>query len=217
MNSGLLRGAAAGFALGAGWGVAARVWMRLMATDPEFSWSGTLAIVGLSAVLGLGVGLAGAARRQGRRRWWQLAVLPGLPLFAGQGLLFLPAFTVGGVLLARPRAWARVATAAAVAGPAVGAWWASSRDQTALPSPLGAQLALLVGFPVLATALAVAGRQLWGPGATTLRSSAALAAAAPEQVAPAHQRGPDPRPADVTVLAGPLVDVVAPVRQVDRP
>ena len=47
----LARGAALGFALGAGWGVLARVWMRLITTDPEFSWAGTLMIVGLSACL----------------------------------------------------------------------------------------------------------------------------------------------------------------------
>ncbi len=70
----LLRGAALGFALGATWGVLARVWMRLISTEPEFSWVGTLSIVGLAAVLGAGVGVGRmprdvrAARRGGPSR-----------------------------------------------------------------------------------------------------------------------------------------------------
>jgi len=41
---------------GAAWGVAARVWMRLITTTPEFTWSGTLSIVGATTVAGLGMG-----------------------------------------------------------------------------------------------------------------------------------------------------------------
>ena len=37
------------------WGIDARLWMRFIATDPEFTWSGTLFIV-------MGFGIAGAAQ-----------------------------------------------------------------------------------------------------------------------------------------------------------
>ena len=50
----MVRAAAAGLALGAGWGVLARVWLRMISTNPEFSWSGTLLIIGFSALAGLG-------------------------------------------------------------------------------------------------------------------------------------------------------------------
>ena len=93
----LLRGAALGLALGAAWGVLARVWMRLITTDPAFSWSGTLLIVGLAALLGAGVGLVDAALRAGRSRWWRLAVVPGLLLLLGPGILLAPSFVVGGL------------------------------------------------------------------------------------------------------------------------
>ena len=61
-----------GVLCGAGWGVAARVWMRLISTDPTFTWSGTLFIVGASAFAGLGMGivmaLGGACEASAWRR-----------------------------------------------------------------------------------------------------------------------------------------------------
>jgi len=93
----LPRGAALGLGLGAVWGVLARVWMRLISDNPEFSWAGTLAIIGLSAVLGTGVGLMHAARRSGRSGWWTLAVVPGLLLFMSPGMLLAPCFLLGGL------------------------------------------------------------------------------------------------------------------------
>ena len=45
----------AGLAGGLAWGVIARVWMRFISTDPQFTWSGTLFIV-------IGFGLAGLAQ-----------------------------------------------------------------------------------------------------------------------------------------------------------
>jgi hypothetical protein len=97
VRTSLLRSAVAGLLLGAAWGVLARIWMRLISDDPEFTWSGTLAIIGLSAVLGLGVGLVHAARQSGRTRWWTLAVVPGLLLFMSPGMLMAPAFLLGGL------------------------------------------------------------------------------------------------------------------------
>ena len=74
-----LRAGLAGLALGAVWGVVARAWMRLVSTSPEFSWSGTLMLVGLSAIVGLLVGLSWRARyATGRRRLFRLLFVPGL-------------------------------------------------------------------------------------------------------------------------------------------
>ena len=97
------RGLAAGLAAGALWGVVARAFMRLLSDDPQFSWGGTLGIVGASAVAGALVGLVHGARVTGRSRWWRLAALPGVLLFAGPGSLLLPAAVgMAAVLLGRP-------------------------------------------------------------------------------------------------------------------
>jgi hypothetical protein len=84
-------GCAAGVALGS----LARVWMRLIAEDPEFSWAGTLFIVGAFGVFGTAQALAWV----GRRRQWSrpaltvvrtVAVVLTLPIFTGAGALMLP-------------------------------------------------------------------------------------------------------------------------------
>lgn len=58
-----------GAGLGLVWGVAARIWMRLISTQPEFSIFGTAAILIISTVFGAWAGLAFAARRRGWRQW----------------------------------------------------------------------------------------------------------------------------------------------------
>lgn len=79
-----------GILVGVAWGVTARIFMRLVSTDPEFSWSGTGAIVGMSALLWGGIGLVAGARMMERSRWWRLAPLPGLILFASPGMVLVP-------------------------------------------------------------------------------------------------------------------------------
>jgi hypothetical protein len=116
--------AAVGLALGIAWGVAARVWMRLITTDaPEFTWPGTLLIVGFAAVAGLGMGLVRGASVSGRRRWWRIcAVMALLLAMAPQGIFaFLPAFVLGGLALSgRLPAWVRALLGlATAAGPLV--------------------------------------------------------------------------------------------------
>jgi hypothetical protein len=99
----MVRGLAVGAVAGAGWGVVARLFMRLLSDDPQFSWAGTLGILGVATVGGACVGLVRAARISGRSRWWRLAALPALVLFAGPGSLLVP--TVAGmamVLRCRP-------------------------------------------------------------------------------------------------------------------
>lgn len=161
----VLRTALIGFGLGAVWGVAARVWMRLVSTSPEFSWSGTLMIVGVAAVFGLLVALSWQARQAtGRRRWLRFLFVPGLILFAGQGAPLAPGFLVAGPLLRRHGPLARLGTVVAVVGPGVLLWWSERLDDdTMLAAPLHVQIGLLFGMPVVATALALAGHLVMGP------------------------------------------------------
>ena len=107
------RRALAGAGLGLMLGVAARIWMRLVATEPELTWAGTGFVLGAFAVAGLGVGVAAAARVQRRSRWTRLALLLAVPVFLSPGMVLAPALVVGGWGLRRgPKA--RLAAAAAV-------------------------------------------------------------------------------------------------------
>jgi hypothetical protein len=114
-----VRYGATGFALGVAWGVIARVWMRLIATEPAFSWAGTLLLVGMSAVVGLALGLVHAARRRGSSRWWRVlyGVVP--VLFAGAGLPLLPAVVLGGWGLRRRALGRAVAVLAILSAPVI--------------------------------------------------------------------------------------------------
>ena len=99
-------------ALGAGagagllWGVAVRAWMRLISEDPEFSWSGTVFIVGAATIAGTGMALAPVARRN-RWRFGKVASVIGgiliVPLGAGAGSILLATVVPGGVAIARSR------------------------------------------------------------------------------------------------------------------
>lgn len=84
-----------GAGLGLVWGIAARIWMRLISTKPEFTISGTAAILVIAMVFGAFVGFAFAARRRGWRRWGHyiprgLVVTFFVPFggFAGAPLMF---------------------------------------------------------------------------------------------------------------------------------
>jgi hypothetical protein len=110
----MLRGLLGGLGLGILWGGTARAFMRLLADDPEFSWSGTLFILGIGAVAGAAVGLVHGARVRGRSRWWRLAALPALLVFFGQGALLLPS-SVGMAVVLRGGTLARPVGAALVA------------------------------------------------------------------------------------------------------
>lgn len=190
-----LRAGLVGLALGAVWGVAARVWMRLVSTSPEFSWTGTLGIVAFAAVFGMLAGLSWRARHAtGGRRWLRLVAVPGLLLFAGQGLPFAPAFLVAGPLLRRRSALARALAAVMVVGPAVLLWWTDRLDEfTMLSTPMRVQVSMLVGMPVLAAALAVAGHLVLGP----------LGATAPQSDSPDLARSSRRRDSSLEVPAGP--------------
>ena len=95
-------GALCGFA----WGVVARLWMRYISTEPEFSWGGTIYIVLAPTMLGLAAGLYAA-----RPRWWTrvLAIATLIPLGMGAGAMMLPTVAFGAIAWSRKRlaTWAR--------------------------------------------------------------------------------------------------------------
>jgi hypothetical protein len=114
-----LRYALLGFLLGVSWGVVARVWMRLISTSPEFSWSGTLLIIGTAGFAGLIFGLVHAARTRGGSRWWRLLAVGALVAFQGQGVVLLPAVIGGGWGLRRGVFGRILAVVAFLSAPAV--------------------------------------------------------------------------------------------------
>lgn len=151
---GWLRPVGLGLVLGAGWGVMARVWMRLISTSPEFSWTGTLLIIGFAALAGALLGLVEAARQHGRRAWWRLAALPGLILFLGQGLVLLPALLLGGWAWGSRRSGLlRVAAALPLLAVPILLWYTASPIDRLLVSPV----ASIGGFLVLSVTVAAAG------------------------------------------------------------
>jgi hypothetical protein len=90
--------------------------MRMISTDPEFTWNGTVFIVLGFTVFGLAQGIAIAARRATQRRWVvttarTFGFVGTLPLFVAAGGIMFPTVIGGG--LARHRTdwptWTRAA------------------------------------------------------------------------------------------------------------
>jgi len=105
-------------------GVCARAWMRLIADDPEFTWSGTLFIVGGITVFGTLQSVVAVARVRFRRRWALtivrvIGIVGMMPLFVAAGAVMFP--TVMGAGLARARSdwprWVRVLCVVIALGP----------------------------------------------------------------------------------------------------
>jgi hypothetical protein len=103
--------------LGLLWGIVMRAWMRLISTDPEFSWSGTLFILAAATVAGAVLGLARLRRRSGGQGWWRLSVLALVGLGAG-GAVMWPTVVAWGLALGRRGPWLLVVPLG-VAGAAV--------------------------------------------------------------------------------------------------
>lgn len=87
---------------GLAWAAGARLFMRFFSDDPSFTLQGTGSIVGLVLIEFIGLGAARGARLSGRTRWWRLAPVPGLLLFFGLGMVFLPC-VVAGLVVGRCR------------------------------------------------------------------------------------------------------------------
>jgi hypothetical protein len=179
----LPRMAALGLVLGAAWGVLARVWMRLISTDPEFSWTGTLMIIGFAALLGTGVGVVHAARVSGRRVWWTLAVVPGMVLFLSPGMLLAPCFVLGGLAWgARGRVLRVVGWLTLLASIGLAALMPFVAPDPGAEDPtIGHALVFVTGFAAMALSLAWASSLVWqrrrsGPGglSTDPRTAVAL-------------------------------------------
>lgn len=163
----LVRSALAGLGFGVCWGIAARVWMRLISTAPEFSWAGTGMIIGLTGIAGLTLGILAGVRRVGGSRWWRILAVLCLPTFASPGLLFLPAFLLGG-LLVRRSLWARLAGASGIVLAEV-ALWASTGGE-----PVDNPWIFYGGFLVLCLPVAAGAAELYRP---SQRSRAAVVSA----------------------------------------
>ena len=103
-----------GLVVGVGYAACLRAWMRLVSTDPEFSWSGTGYILGAFAVLGAMAGLVTAGRRLGWRRRLNSARAAGtllsLGCFMAAGALMLPTIVPAALGWARSD-WPRPARA----------------------------------------------------------------------------------------------------------
>jgi len=98
----LTRGLIAGALLG----VVARCWMRLISNDPEFSWTGTMFIVGGFTLWGFTQGVVIVVRHRTSRRWTvsltrTFGVLGTLPLFFGAGGILAPTVILGGLAIHR--------------------------------------------------------------------------------------------------------------------
>lgn len=87
-----------GAALGLMWGILIRAWMRFISPDPEFSWSGTLFIVGASVIAGSALGLARLRRLRGGIGWWRTSSF-ALVLLGGAGVVMWPSVVLGGIAI----------------------------------------------------------------------------------------------------------------------
>ncbi len=83
-------------------GVVARLWMRLISDNPEFTWSGTIGIVTGFAIFGLSQSLSALSHRRRWRPWpARLTRFFGfvgmMPLFIAAGGQMMPTVVFGGL------------------------------------------------------------------------------------------------------------------------
>lgn len=178
-----VRPVAAGLGLGLAWGVVARVWMRLLSSDPQLTWRGTLAVVVSAGLAGALLGAAHAAGRRGASGAWRALALPGVALFLGPGLPFLPAFVVGGWGMRRGPVGRAVAAGSVAVAPLLLLQALVSGDSGPLlaPSDLPSLLVVAGGSGLLAVTSAWAGTAAFGPWArpATRRAPAGVAVQRP--------------------------------------
>jgi hypothetical protein len=98
---------AGGTLLGAAWGIVARIWMRYISEDPEFTWGGTLSIMVGPTLIGLAMGVV---RSRPRPRWSKLfGCVSPLLIGIGAGIIMLPTIVLAAIALGRTtmRRWSR--------------------------------------------------------------------------------------------------------------
>ncbi len=137
--------------------------MRLISPSPEFTVVGTVGILVLAMVGGLGFGLVRGARLAGGSRWNRLWALLALPFLAApQGLfVFLGAALLGGWGCAQrgPR-WTRILALAAVGVLTLAPLAVMTPDDRMLLAPLQ-YVWMVAGLLVLEALLALAGREVF--------------------------------------------------------
>lgn len=169
MQSPIARYAALGALLGVGWGVLARVWMRLISTEPEFSWSGTIAILVLAGWLGMGIGLVYGTRRAAKHRWLGLLAIPGILLFTGAGIQLLPSFVFGSAIWNRAQPplarWLLAAVGwGMVLVPTYFVWKDGRFDEVSWTTlSILDQAVLTIGYGLMSLSVAYAAWFLWRP------------------------------------------------------
>ncbi len=147
----LTRGVLAGVVLGAAY----RGWMRLVASNPSFSWEGTVFIVFAVTGVTLAASVCAQVRLSARRRWVRgsVRVLAAALILLGLGgppaTVTVPAFVLGALAWGR-RSWSdrvrrRLAMAAVVL--AIAALFSPVIELGALP--LWRQMAALAGYGAL--------------------------------------------------------------------
>lgn len=99
--------------LGLALGVLARVWMRLISDDPEFSWGGTVGVVGVFVLFALGTGISlmmSTGSRTKDRIGRSVGLLLLMPLFGAAGAQMMPTVILGSLSLHRTtwKSWIRV-------------------------------------------------------------------------------------------------------------
>jgi Protein of unknown function (DUF3224) len=134
-----------GAGLGLGWGIVARIWMRLISTQPGFSIAGTGFILATAIIFGACAGLAFVARRRGWQGWGYY--LPrGLVVF-----FFLPFGTAGGM----PLMLTVLLTTLALTRPGVVSLWflAALTSLVAIGTDIGIPISVAIIVTVGAVAL----------------------------------------------------------------
>ncbi len=176
-----VRYAARGLGLGLAWGVGARLWMRMVASDPQVTWRGTLGVLVSAGLAGSLIGVAHAAGRQGASNAWRALALPGVALFLGPGLPFLPAFLLGGWGMRRGTVGRWVAALSVAAAPVllVQTLWLDGAEGVVAPSDAVTLLVVAGGAGLLAVTSAWAGSAIFGPWSARPAGPPARSAPAP--------------------------------------
>lgn len=160
---GPLRAACWGIVTGVLFGLGARAWMRLIALHPEFSWSGSIAIMIVSVLFFTSAFVIGERAAAGGSRWWGWLMVLGLGVFMAQGATLFPGALAASVAVSD---WlsksARIAGLLGLILAAGWVWRMSWFDEATYLSMTGSQQVILVlGYLGLAWTLGTGLSWLW--------------------------------------------------------